>query len=481
MTFTRWLFASVAVLLCAVTSAAHAGGFYLTDRGTRPLGRGFAFVAGADDPGAIWYNPAGIAGLGTQLFGDATYTNFRADYTRVLVDQGNVIDQYGNVSMSPLPVPIPMLALTHDFGLREFTFGAAVIAPNAAIAKWPEDRDAAQRYSLLRMDGTLLSQLALAAAWQPTTQFSLGLSLGAWVGTFHARTAVSACDGTICTQPENPNYDGIAEVKLFPLIAPTATLGARYDAGPVRFGLSITTPHTIGGDAHLLVRLPSAAVFDGASLRGDRAAVNVDFPWIVRAGVEARPNDRLRVEGAVVYEAWSVQRNISIVPKNVTIEDVVGIGSYDMGAIDIPRNMNDVISLRVGGEFTLTPESLVLRAGANYETSSFDDAYLSALTLDASKLVIGIGASFKVSDAIWLDVSYGHVFMADPSVRNSRVPQNQAIRPARDPNTPGPQGGLTYVGDGDYAMEGDMFGVGLRWTLSAATSAVATSENSRSQ
>src|ERR1700691_3535901 len=51
-------------LLCAVTLSVGAGearasGLYFSDRGVRPLGRGGAFVAGADDLGAIWYNPAG--------------------------------------------------------------------------------------------------------------------------------------------------------------------------------------------------------------------------------------------------------------------------------------------------------------------------------------------------------------------------------------------------------------------------------------
>jgi len=462
-----WGWVAATVLLCGLPGRVHAGGFYLTDRGTRPLGRGFAFVAGADDPGALWYNPAGVAGLGAQLFVDATYTNFRVDYTRVVMDQGAVVDQYPSVSMSPLPLPIPMLAATHDFGLEKFTFGAAVIAPNAVVAKWPEDRDAGQRYSLVRMDGSLLSELALAAAWQPMPRLSLGLSVGAWVGAFHARTAVSACDGTICTQPENPDYDGIAEVKLFPFVSPTATLGVRYSGDVVRVGASVTTPHAIEGDASLAVRLPSASVFDGASLRGDRASVGVLFPWILRAGVEVSPVSRLRVEGAMVYEAWSSQRSIRIVPTDVTIQDVVGIGDYDMGPITIPRNMKDVISLRLGGEYAWKPESLVLRGGVNYETSAFDDAYLTALTLDSAKFVVGLGASVRVGERIWLDVAYGHVFMANPSVRNSQVPQSAAIRPSRDPSTPGTQGGLTYVGDGDYAMEADMFGVGLRWQLSA--------------
>ena len=83
--------------------------------------------------------------------------------------------------------------------------------------------------------------------------------------------------------------------------------------------------------------------------------------------------------------------------------------------------MNDVISLRVGGGVTLTPESVVLRAGANYETSSFDDAYLTRVTLDASKLVIGIGASFKVSEAIWLDVYTPRVHGGPQRAQQSRA------------------------------------------------------------
>ena len=43
---------------------ADAGGLYYADRGVRPLGRAGAFVAGADDPGAITYNPAGMFDAG---------------------------------------------------------------------------------------------------------------------------------------------------------------------------------------------------------------------------------------------------------------------------------------------------------------------------------------------------------------------------------------------------------------------------------
>ena len=74
-----WL-AAGAILLSV--STAHAGGLYLSDRGVRPLGRGGAFVAGADDLGAIWYNPAGLADAGTSILVDFSWINFSAEWTR---------------------------------------------------------------------------------------------------------------------------------------------------------------------------------------------------------------------------------------------------------------------------------------------------------------------------------------------------------------------------------------------------------------
>ncbi|HTJ83123.1 MAG TPA: hypothetical protein VL400_15500, partial [Polyangiaceae bacterium] len=51
--FGKTFVASGLALACALaaSSEAHAGGLYVTDRGVRPLGRGGAFVAGADDLG----------------------------------------------------------------------------------------------------------------------------------------------------------------------------------------------------------------------------------------------------------------------------------------------------------------------------------------------------------------------------------------------------------------------------------------------
>ena len=72
-----------AVLTSALfASPAFAGGLYFTDRGVRPMGRGGAFVAGADDLGATYYNPAGLVHAKRQALADIGFMLFHSEYTR---------------------------------------------------------------------------------------------------------------------------------------------------------------------------------------------------------------------------------------------------------------------------------------------------------------------------------------------------------------------------------------------------------------
>src|SRR6185503_6970688 len=80
--FRRLAFAGALTAGLATSASAHAAGLYFADRGVRPAARGGAFIAGADDLGAIAYNPAGIYDAGSQFLLDASIVNFNADYTR---------------------------------------------------------------------------------------------------------------------------------------------------------------------------------------------------------------------------------------------------------------------------------------------------------------------------------------------------------------------------------------------------------------
>src|ERR1700691_4406553 len=128
---------TVAVLMSAMGMARESGasGLYFTDRGVRPMGRAGAFVAGADDLGAIWYNPAGLADAGTSFLFDASWLQFSVDYTRVLrvVNADNVVtyptDPTIHGSSPVLPLPTAAWSYVVDRKAKRFTIGRRVLAP----------------------------------------------------------------------------------------------------------------------------------------------------------------------------------------------------------------------------------------------------------------------------------------------------------------------------------------------------------------
>jgi long-chain fatty acid transport protein len=438
---------------------------YFTDRGIRPMGRGYAFVAGADDAQSLWYNPAGLAWAGDSVFLDVGLTLMNADFTRV--NSGGMT--LPTVSLEAPPIPIPMLAFTNDFGLEDFGFGLGVFAPNLIPLKWPDQvtvdgrtEDAPQRYSLYNLDGSAAVHVAAGMAWRPIPELSIGADVQLVVGSLMTEVALSACDRVVCTFPESPEWDGRSQLNL-PLFSVFGTIGATYASGPIRVGLSFQMPHNLGGTATLKVRLPEAALFDGATVEGDQADVSLWMPWILRAGVEVRPIHPLRVELAAVIEGWDVQKALEVKPKDIYMRDVVAIGDYRVGNIEVPRNMQTVLSLRLGGAYAVDrDERFTVRAGVNWETSGFSDEMLSPLTLDSGKVITGLGVGWEIVDGFFVDASYAHVFVFDRNVTTSQVPQPNPIRPPPVMGSPGTDAPV-YVGNGTYAMDANQFGLGIRW------------------
>ena len=169
----------------AATSAtdAHAGGLYFSDRGVRPMGRAGAFVAGADDLGAIWYNPAGLADAGTTLLVDFAWLHFSSEYTRQLriVDADNTVRTFESPTVtgtSPF-IPFPTLAGSYNFGEhKEWTIAVGVVAPYTAIASYPitvDGQPSPSRYSLGSFDGSALVLLGGWFAYKPIEQLRIGL------------------------------------------------------------------------------------------------------------------------------------------------------------------------------------------------------------------------------------------------------------------------------------------------------------------
>jgi len=330
---------------------------------------------------------------------------------------------------------------------------------------------------VLTLEGSLLASINAGAAWRPIEELSIGVAAHMLVGAFDATVVLSACDGAICSFPEDPDYDGIANISL-PTVYPFFVIGTVIDLDVVRIGASVATPFNLEGTARVRMRAPSAAAFDGAELVNRRpgcdytdpaaacrrdtvANVQLEFPWIFRLGIEVRPVPELRIELAGVYETWSVQDAARIDPLDTWIEGALNGGlEYQVGPLDIPRNMNDTISIRLGGAYTIE-RVVTLLAGVSYENGAFADEYLTPLTIDSDKVVASLGAGIDLSDEVSIDLNVGYLFMLPRTVTTSMVPQSNPIRP------PGSATDQIFVGNGSYDVSAPFFGLGMRWQLDA--------------
>ncbi|MGK3987191.1 outer membrane protein transport protein [Sorangium sp. So ce136] len=480
MTRAALLAASAAGALALLQGEAGAAGMYLTDRGVRPSSRGGAYIAGGDDLGAIAYNPAGVYEAGTQVLIDAGLVEWRSQYTRQALlrqvdpNTGEPTGASFVQTMEPVtgsaPVqPIPTLAASLQVDRRWVVWGG-MWAPYAVASSYPEQvkgMPAPQRYALLTMEGSALAFLGAGAAYAPSPEWRLGASIGALVGAFNSRMVASGCvpERMFCA-PEDPEWDIQSELSVGPIIAPTGQLGALFVPSRAwRVGLAFQLPVWVRAPATIRARLPAAPVFERAVQEGEDADVSFDLPWILRAGVEARVVDDLRVELGLGLEGWGMHDDILVEPEDLVLRDVAGFPEeFRAPAVEYPRRFESSFSARLGGEYSveLAGRRWDLRAGVSFEQSAVPPEYLSVLTIDATKVTTAAGLGVHLGR--WrLDASYAHVFAAGVTVdpRDARVPQVSPVRanPPEDPN---------FINGGAYSARANVVGLGVAYTFEAA-------------
>jgi long-chain fatty acid transport protein len=468
------LIAALAAVLAvaAASSDAKAAGLYVSDQGVRPLGRGGAFVAGADDLGAIWYNPAGIVEAPSSFLLEGSWVNYADTYQRHAMST-NLQSGAEYESTSPLVkgttpfLPIPTIAGSYRWGdAHQYALAFGVYAPDAALITYAGGADTApQRYSLISLGGSIL---AVAGGWfsyKPIEQIRLGIGVQMLTGWLNTKVDFSACphDNVVCAT-EEPTYDAFSSLKTGPIFAPSANAGATWIPDHlVRIGVSAQAPFVIDAPTTVNVRLPTAPEFDGATQQGTKAHLHLELPPVLRAGIEFRPldGDDLRIEVAYVREFWSVEKSLDITPDDIALYNIHGFPSpFNVNKISVPRGMKDSNSFRLGLEYAYDLGGglkIMLRGGVNYETSSVATNYVQPLTVDNNKVVASIGGSIVVSRHLRLDGVISHPFQSDVN-----VPYNSAAVPLINPVQGNPTA-TDAVNGGVYHVNLWVWGGGLEY------------------
>ncbi|MBL9024892.1 MAG: outer membrane protein transport protein [Myxococcales bacterium] len=486
----RLVSAALAAVIAGSPAVALASGFYTADRGVRPLGRGGAFVAGADDLGAIAYNPAGIFDAGTSLLIDASMVLFRSDYTRQALlrqvdpNTGEVVAEYEQtfptIEGSGAPLPIPTVAasfIVHP----DWRVAIGAHVPYATLPSYPEELEdgtpSPGRYQLVTLEGSVLAVVGGYVAWRPIKPLTIGAGFELLVGSFKSQKYLSGCvpERFFCSS-EDPDWDVATEITAAPIVAPSGNLGLIWEFyESFRLGASFHLPFWIDAPATVHTRLPSTPVFRSVEQVGEDASIQFMLPWEVRLGLEMRDiPPGLRVEIGADYHHWAVHDQILVEPEDIVLTDIPGFPKeYALPAISIERGFQGTVGARIGAEYSIKATDdveVTPRAGFSYETSAVPAEYQSLLLLDAGKATPSVGLGVQFGNARF-DVVYAHQFYPSVEVapEDAKLPQTLPLQ-ANAPDRP------DYINGGIYNWGVDVVGLGFQYTFDKGAPAVEDEE-----
>ncbi|MCA9498890.1 MAG: outer membrane protein transport protein [Nitrospirales bacterium] len=385
---------NISLLTCTLVFATHdvthGEGYRIPYQGTAAAAQGEAFAAQADDPSALYYNPAGLTQVrGVQVYFGANFITGRTEFTSPTGTKAES-DLGGTVAFPP---PTHFY-LTWNLGetdipvLQPLTLGIGVNSPFGLKIRWPNDGP----FSTTVTEAALpLLDIKPTLAYRFTSYFSIGLGLDIYTfsdligeGQTELKSKSPVIPGMPTTELNGTDTSvGFnASILITPWRNPNSSSyqNGKKELGKPRLNLGVV--YRSGTDLDL----------DGEFLvNGEKVAdakATLPIPWVLSTGIAYWPVRDQKHEWKLEFDFewinWSTFTNLDVNLSN-------GIRA------DSPRDWHDTYTFSVGSEYkwldlnTLPNWEIALRGG--YQRSQ---AANSARTFDPT-----------VPDANWNKFSTG--------------------------------------------------------------------------
>ena len=482
----------ICALMILVSTPSWAAGFFRPGIGVGNLGAGGTGASGGAVGYSHWYNPAmlSLTGGTAELTLDWTMLDESFSYKRSReglvpaerandpnLDESRLRDNCCGASPdTPIsdeapPREIPFLGMA--FPVRKDTVvGLAIYGPQAPARKM--DPQGAQRYSAVSND-IILAIAQVTAAYR---RKSWGLGVG--LANFDLSVGQDFTLSGDFTGMEDPSFDVLATVKVRDSFIPVANLGFWATPLPgLRLGASVQRPLRLKCKGEGANEICGHVVADGtvdaelgpgltglASITSnDGGALVMKFPDMLRFGATQRIVKGLELSLEGFYEAWGEIGNLTFVPDNVVF-DAVG-EQISLENIVFPRRWDNTYGVRFGTRWDMpqkwTKFPVQMRLGTQWESSAAPLNELDTGGLDWEKLGLTIGLGVEVIKGLHVDAFYLKTLTANLTVTDSNMRTTNIFH--ADEVAKGNAGLETVSANGDYVIDHQRFGVGLRYAL----------------
>lgn len=377
------------LMACLLPMGAMAGGFSIPEQGSKAAAMAGAFTGLANDPSAIYFNPAGISFIpGMNLTIGSTFVSPESQFQNL--NYGNKIDK-----QKELFFVVPQVFFTYAWDY-DLTFGAGVYAPYGLGTEW--EAGWTGDHLSRKID---LQNVHFAGVVSYKLMENLSVA-----GTF----AWSHASATLEKAGDNPEYAGDVSLEgtgsaihwgISTLYKPSdmISIGASYRAAA---DLTLTGDIKFSGD-----RIPSAT--DPKEGKGE---VILPLPSTFNLGVAVAVLPTLTVTADYNWAEWSRYEKLEIT--NTDNNSVL---------TSSPRNWKNTSAYRVGAEFTGI-EKLALRAGFLIDSDPVDTKYSEPSLPDAGRTGYTFGGGYQLLDNLNIDAYVLLLFWDEKKVTDNEFLQN---------------------------------------------------------
>jgi long-chain fatty acid transport protein len=363
------------LFLCLLLPAgADAVGFRLPSQDAEAVARGNAFVATADTPSAIYYNPAGITQIKSQAAEAGLY----------VVNVGVKYDSPtgAHVENKSAFQPVPEIYYVHSLKDSKLSYGVGLYVPYGLSIKYPDDNP----FRTLAIEGSLqYITLNPVVAWQILPTLSIGGGPTFNYSEVYFKRGIGFTKGDYFKFRGNDFDMGFnAGIHWQPL--ETLSFGAKYH---------YLTTENYGG--HSEAKPYSGSVPTSAEIR---------FPQFVVVGVSYRPTPDWNFEVNVDWTDWD------------NLDQIVFKGTAGGNQV-FPLNWKSSYMYEFGVTRYL-PNNWYVSAGYFFSENSIPDRNYNPIVPDGDLHLPSLGFGHKGERWNWA-VAYHFAINKTRTVENSQT------------------------------------------------------------
>lgn len=397
--------AMVAALIGAanLAGAVGSGGYTNQVVDTKALSLGNAFTAVADNPSALFFNPAGLATMGTQATVGVAPTFSRTDY--------HPSSGGGKESTDNSPIYVPNLFATHQLN-DDLGIGVGIFSPFGLETHW--SNTGSLRY--VATDSRLrVVEMSAGVGYRPAPTLSIGagavytrvdarlqsqMNLTA-LNSFLASGFVPSADGVKTLEGDGGAFGYTAGVLFSP--AEKYKLGVSY-----RSAFHVT----VKGDTQLEgLSAQSAGLFGGTSYK-THTETRVVLPESFTLGGAVSATEKLLVSADAEWVNYGRVRNTTL---QFSETDPNRAGVLNEGN-PTPRNWDATWNVGVGAQYKLN-DHWEPRAGYFYYPEAIPEATWDPSTPESERHGFAVGVGYKTGP-VTLDFAYNYIWFKDRSITN---------------------------------------------------------------